>query len=461
VARKPSYDVESIRTVSTGGAPHAPARSIKLSIHAGPNVGAEATVGLRAITIGRSQAADFRVSDPTVSTFHVEVASVEGGVRVRDLGSRNGTLYAGARLTEAVVPSGAVLELGASRVKVELDAGFVAEAQKETSFCELRGESVAMRELFSLLRRLSRTDLSLVIEGATGTGKDLVARALHEQGPRAARPFVVLDCTAIPATLAESTLFGHEKGAFTGATDARGGVFEAADGGTVFLDEIGELSAELQPKLLRVLEQRQVTRVGSTRPRPIDVRVIGATWRDVRAMINQGSFREDLYYRLAQARVVVPPLRDRPDDIPVLVRHFLSQLPPGTRAARAIGEEALAELCRRDYPGNVRELRSTVVRVAVTAEGELITPADLVFERMLSGERAKAEGDAPLPDAEPSFGRFKDEKRMVIDEFERGYLERLLLRSGGNVSRAASVAGLERHHLRDLFRKHGLRGSDG
>jgi transcriptional regulator with PAS, ATPase and Fis domain len=204
----------------------------------------------------------------------------------------------------------------------------------------------------------------------------------------------VLDCTAIPSTLAESVLFGHERGAFTGASERRVGIFEAAEGGTVFLDEVGELPVELQPKLLRVLERREVVRVGSTTPRPVQVRVLSATWRDLRQMINQGRFREDLYYRLAQARVTIPPLKERADDIPLLVYHFLQRLPASTQGARAISQEALAELVRREYAGNVRELKSTVERAAMMAEGAVITSADLAFERMLSGERTPRRGGA-------------------------------------------------------------------
>jgi len=322
-----------------------------------------------------------------------------------------------------------------------------------------------MREFFSVLERVATTDLSLLLEGATGTGKELVARAVHAASPFARGPFVVLDCTSIPATLAESTLFGHEKGSFTGAHDRRVGVFEAAEGGTVFLDEIGELHLDLQPKLLRVLEHHEVTRLGSTQPRPVHVRVIGATWRDLRAMINQERFREDLYYRIAQARVCVPLLRDRIEDIPLLVRHFLARLPKHVQGARDISSDALLELTRREYAGNVRELKSTVERAAMTAAGDVITLSDLAFERMLSGHHddrsSRFEPSKPsVPPTSAELAKFKDAKRMLIDEFERDYLTRLLARMGNNVSRAATFAGIERHHLRDLFRKHGLMGDD-
>jgi DNA-binding NtrC family response regulator len=377
-------------------------------------------------------------------------------------------LYAGARIERAVVPPGATLEIGSSLVKVDLDAEFQQPVHDLHAFGELRGRSAAMAELFTTLSRLARTDLSILVEGATGTGKELAARGVHDASHYANGPFIVLDCTAIPSTLAESMLFGHEKGAFTGATERRLGVFEAAEGGTVFMDEVGELPLDLQPKLLRVLEQREVVRVGSTQPRPIQVRVICATWRDLRTMINQGKFREDLYYRLAQARVAITPLRERPEDISVLVSHFLSRLPPGTVGARTIAPEALAELLRRDYAGNVRELKSTVERAAMMAAGPVITPADLAFERMLTGERDRASaapstvGAPSLPPPPPNpLTPFKEAKKFVIEEFERDYLQRLLARTGGNLSRAAAMAEIERHYLRDLLRNRGLRSDDG
>jgi DNA-binding NtrC family response regulator len=224
----------------------------------------------------------------------------------------------------------------------------------------------------------------------------------------------------------------------------------------------------LQPKLLRVLERREVVRVGSREVRPVSIRVVSATWRDLRAMVNAQRFREDLYYRLAQARVSIPPLHERPDDVAMLVSHFLKGRPADTPGARGIAAEALEELCRRDYPGNVRELKSVVERAAATAEGPVITVADLAFERMLLGECRRVDAQQASPVARAShetddetLAPYKEAKRSVTDEFERKYLERLLERSGRNVTRAAQLAGLQRHSLRDLFRKHRLHVSDG
>ncbi len=433
------------------------ARGLHLSILAGPQAGEKVSLAGPKVILGRSLACDLRVNDPTASSFHVELSVDGNGVRVRDLGSRNGTLFQGARLDAAVIPSGSSLEVGSSIVRVDLDAPFETVSEELSSFGELVGESAVMRELFALLARLARTELSLLVEGPTGTGKELVARAVHAASAHAQGPLVVLDCTSIPRDLAESMLFGHERGAFTGATERRPGVFEAAGAGTVFIDEVGELPLELQPKLLRVLEQRTVTRVGDSKPIPIHARVVSATMRDLRARVNQKEFREDLYYRLAQSRVTMPALGERPEDVPLLVRHFLARIPASIEAARAISEEALAELTKKSYPGNVRELLNTVERAAMLASGGTILPADLAFERMLVGERARFGREMTSDGALPLF---KEAKRTLVDEFERDYLAELMTRVGRNLSRASVLAGIERHHLRELLKKHGLWGNE-
>ncbi len=440
-----------------------PAHGLRLTITAGPDRGRTSEFRQRKLVVGRAESADFQLADRTVSSFHAAIASSEGGIEVRDLQSSNGVLYAGARFEQALLPPGSVVQLGGTSIRVEL-AGSIERQEGETSFGGLKGNSASMRELFGTLARLAPTALSVLVQGPTGTGKELVARALHDASPRAGKPFVVLDCTTIPAALAESVLFGHEKGAFTGANERQRGIFEAADGGTVFLDEIGELPTDLQPKLLRVLEQRQLVRVGSTQPRPIDVRVISATWRDLRTAINKNRFREDLYHRLAQALVEIPPLEERRDDIPLLVEHVLRSLPSDKGCARSIDREALAELKSRAWPGNVRELRNVVERAAWTALSDVITAADLAFERRLSGERREAADPAtrppPPPGTSEAIDPFKSAKRTLIDEFERQYLQKLFTRTQGNISRAAQLAGVERHYIRTLYRKHGFRADE-
>ena len=438
------------------------AQPLRLSVQSGDSQECYVTTPGTTVVIGRSAACDIHINDPTASSFHAEIAACPGGVLVRDLSSLNGTLYRGARLESAVVPPGALLQLGSTVVRIDLESPVETPAEQQAVFGRLIAASRTMRELFSLLARLARTDLALLVEGPTGTGKELVARAVHQQSTHAQGPFVVLDCTAVPASLAESVIFGHERGAFTGADARRPGVFEAAADGTLFIDEIGELPLELQPKLLRALEQREVVRVGGARPIPIRARIISATWRDLRARVNQKLFREDLYFRLAQSRVAIPPLAKRPEDIPVLIQHFLDNLPASTVAARRIAPDALKELCRREFPGNVRELRHTVERAAMLAEGEVIAGSDLAFERMLMGERTRTQPAAATapPAADGNLPLFKEAKRTLIDEFESDYLQRLLTRTGRNLSRASALAGIERHHLRDLLRKHGLYEKD-
>jgi DNA-binding NtrC family response regulator len=432
--------------------PRTNASGVRVGVVAGPSMGAVA-VG-RKITLGRSRIADLSLSDFTVSEFHLEIAPHDGGIEVRDLESWNGTWFEGARIGRAVVPPGTTLLLGESAIRVDLANEPEPARPMRDSFHALLGRSTAMRELFGLLERLAPTELAVFVEGPTGSGKELVARALHDASPRARSPFTVLDCAALPASLAESVLFGHAAGAFTGAVAARAGVFEAADGGTVFLDEVGDLPLDLQPKLLRVLEQRQIVRLGENKPRAVSVRVVSATWRDLRKMVNQGQFRDDLYYRLAQTRLELPSLAERREDIEILAAEFLRRLPRKAACARSISREALSELRGRDYPGNVRELKNTIERAAYMADGPVIRPQDLAFERLL--ERGR---EPPAREEEPDDGsvpEFKGAKRTAVDDFEQAYLARLMTKTNGNIAMAAGLAGIERHYLRSLLKKHGL-----
>ncbi len=430
--------------------PRSAPAAVRAVVVAGASRGSTA-VGKK-ITLGRSRLADVTIADFTVSEFHVEIAASSDGIEVQDLDSWNGTHFEGARIQRAVVPRGATLSLGESTVRVDVVTEEQPSSAVRDSFRSLLGKSTVMRELFALLERLAATDLSVFIEGPTGSGKELVARALHDDSARGPEPFVVLDCAALPGNLAESVLFGHTTGAFTGAVAPRVGVFEAANGGTVFLDEVGDLPLDLQPKLLRVLENRHVTRLGDDRPRPISVRVLSATWRDLRRMVNQGAFRDDLYYRLAQTRVVLPSLAERREDIEALVAEVLRRLPRDASCARAISREALAELAKRDYPGNVRELKNIVERAAYMCDGPVVRPQDLAFERMLERRNEPRFDDS----GEDEVPEFKGAKRTAVDDFEHDYLQRLMARTDGNIAMAAARAGIERHYLRSLLKKHGL-----
>jgi len=315
---------------------------------------------------------------------------------------------------------------------------------------------VGMREIFASLERVAPSELTVLISGETGTGKELVARAIHRYSRRAEKPYVTQDCSAIPRELIESTLFGHEKGSFTGAVGQHHGCFEQAHMGTIFLDEIGELDLSLQPKLLRVLETKEIKRVGGDRNLDVDVRVVAATNRDIRAMINQGTFREDLYFRLSVIHVELPPLRDRRDDIPVLVRVFLDQLSerwfPGEGKRFEVTPEAMERLCSHPWPGNVRELRNTVERAASLADGTLLGPADFRVQARPTTSAAPSSAIAQVP-----LGmEFKDAKQKVVDQFEVAFLSALLEKHKGNITRCAQEAGLTRYHLRELLKRHGI-----
>lgn len=440
--------------------------ALRITVCAGPDAGSVGTAGQQAV-VGRGQTADIKLSDASISQFHAELRVTQQGISVMDLNSTNGTWLGGVRLERATIPAGTLLSIGQTVLRVDLARFSEEKAEPPSGFDKLVGSSPAMRSLYLLLARLARTDLSVVLQGETGTGKEEVARALHRQSARCQGPFVVLDCGALPETLAESILFGHERGAFTGAYDRRIGLFESAHGGVLFMDEIGELPLSLQPLLLRALQQREITPLGSTRPRRFDVRIICATWRELRALVNQGRFREDLFYRIAQSVVQIPSLTERREDISLLVEHFLRSLPRGAPAARSFSEGALALLAERPFPGNVRELRNIVERAALLAEASVVSAADLEIERAITGLRTRDsahvhdyEEAKPAQSPVGSLDLFKEAKQTAIEAFERAYLERLLRQAGRNLTRAAAFAGLERHNLRALLRKHGLYGSD-
>jgi DNA-binding NtrC family response regulator len=388
-----------------------------------------------------------------VSGVHLELRRVGERVHVRDAGSTNGTWLGPHRVTEMELASGGEIVVGSTTLRLELDdAAGTAQVSLQSSFGELVGQSTEMRELFATLERVAPKSLSVLVQGETGTGKEEVARALHARSTRASQPFVVIDATALPETLAESLLFGHEKGAFTGADQRRTGFFEAASGGTVFIDEIGELPAPLQSKFLRVLERQEVVRVGGNVPVKIDVRVVSATHRDLRHEIEASRFREDLYYRLAQVRVQLPPLRDRVEDIPLLCQKLLAGLAGGRDTPILIEQAAVDFLATQPWPGNVRELRNVLARAAALAHEGIIRRGDV------AGEGFGFRGTRQEREAMDLSGTFASAKDRAIERFESAYLAALMKRVGGNLSAAAREADVARHHLRDLLKKRGLYG---
>jgi DNA-binding NtrC family response regulator len=438
--------------VNTGIKLKAPGAGVpRLTAASGPGAGRSLAMTHALATAGRHSTNDLVLADPRVSGVHLELRRLGERIHVRDAGSTNGTWLGPHRITEIELAAGAEISVGDTLLRIDLDGGAIPAAlSPDESFGELVGHSTAMRELFATLARIAPKNIGLLIQGETGTGKEEIARAIHARSARAGQPFVVIDATSLPETLAESLLFGHEKGAFTGATERRVGLFEAAHGGTVLLDEIGELPAPLQAKFLRVLERHEVTRVGGQGTIKVDVRVIAATHRDLRHEIEAGRFREDLYFRLAQLRVLVPPLRDRAEDIALLCQKLLSSI-AGDRSIM-IESSALAHLAAQPWPGNVRELRNVLSRAAALCADDVIRRNDVAGEGF--GFRGTREERTAL-DVSGTFVLAKD---RAIERFESAYLAALMKRCNGNLSLAAREADLARHHLRDLLKKRGLYG---
>jgi len=462
-------------------------RKGKLVVMTGPDQGKQLEMVKTRVTGGRSIISDLVLADPAVSGTHFEVAARDDGYRLRDLNSRNGVYVGDLRIREAYLRTGTTFRIGHTQIQFQpLDDVVEIELSKADRFDAVIGGSPAMREIFAALEKVAPSDLTVLITGETGTGKEMVARGIHNLSSRRAKPFVVLDCGSIPRELIESTLFGHEKGSFTGAVGQHLGCFEQAQGGTIFLDEIGELDVGLQPKLLRVLEQREIKRVGGDRTIKVDVRVLAATNRDLREEVNKGTFREDLYFRLSVVHCELPPLRERREDVPSLANHFLRDVASRRGLTMTLSQDALAAMTAYAWPGNVREMRNVVERAAALSDGPVITRADLMFGReagpsplaahdlaqagtqgaqraaaQLSGAPAPADGPATFDPALFKAGLgFKQAKQTVVDAFEASYLSALLGRNEGNITRSAQEAGLTRYHLRELLKRHGLKGGD-
>jgi DNA-binding NtrC family response regulator len=397
--------------------------------------------------VGSAAGCALVLSDERVSGRHVEIRPDGGQFRVRDLGSTNGTWLEGARVEELLVPSGATLKVGRTFLRVQPQArSLELPPSASRRFGELVAESLAMREVFAVLELAARSDVTVLVTGETGTGKELVARAIHDASPRRREPFVVVDCGALPETLLESELFGHVRGAFTGAVGERKGAFQRADGGTLFLDELGAISPAVQARLLRALEAKTVKPVGADAERPVDVRVVAATPVDLATRVASGTFRADLLYRLSVVAVEVPPLRSRREDITAIAAELLKRR--GFVDAGPIRGPNLERLLVHRWPGNVRELRNVIERAVALTPGAVSFEGLRVSLEPLTGPPGPAAARVDLP--------FKEAKERSVGDFELAYLRAVHERFDGNVSAGARFAEVDRKHWRELLQKHGL-----
>ena len=412
----------------------------------GPERGEQVRLHGPPITFGSAPSCDLVLTDKTVSRRHAEaLLDDHGQTVVRDLGSTNGSFVQGARFKELEIGHGAEFKLGKTVLKYLPEEEAVEPVATDgEEFGALWGSDAKMRRLFSLLGDVAPTDATVLIEGETGTGKELIAEEIHRHSRRAGGPFVVFDCGAVPHELIESALFGHVKGSSTGALADRRGAFAEAHGGTIFLDEIGELALDLQPSLLRAIDKRAVRRVGANAYERVDVRVLAATNRDLREEVAKRAFREDLYYRLAVIRVHLPPLRERGRDIDLLAERFVAHF-AGDRPLRA-GPEELRRLRAYAWPGNVRELRNVIERACVLAKGDSLALDDAFSGGLVGAATPGIRTDLP----------FKEAKGQLVEHFEREYIVDLMKRHRMNLSAAAREAQIDRKHLRELIRKYGL-----
>jgi len=409
-------------------------------------------IGPETQVVGRNEACDLVLDDRKVSAVHMELVATERGVRVRDLGSRNGTSVGDTRIGEVYLTKKTTITCGDSVLEFNPTTPEQVSVSEVAEFGPLVGSSAAMRAVFERLRKAAPTELTVLIGGETGTGKELVAQAIHQASSRAHKPFVVVDCGSIPPSLAESALFGHERGSFTGAVDKRISPFAEADGGTIFLDELGELPVDVQPKLLRALAEQRIKSVGSNTYRPVNVRVLAATRRDLVREVNAGNFRSDLYFRVAQLKVELPALRNRLEDLPALIRRMMADF-GGSEAYDRITHDSLERLMRHDWPGNVRELRNVLERAIYMSQATGSKEIGVVT--LPTGHAAS---DAAFH-FEPEKS-YRETRAKYDGEFEKRYVKWLLGRHSGNISAAAREAKMDRKHLHDMAKKHGLRGNE-
>ena len=419
-----------------------PLRSGKLVVISGRDLQKAFGIDAKAVTIGSQDDNHCVLNDPTISRHHAVIEETGEGYVLRDLGSTNGTFLNGILIREAYLEYGSIIGLGNTRLQfVPLEERVDIPPSEERSFGDVLGGGLEIRRIFTMLKKISPSDVTVTVEGETGTGKELVARAIHSHSQRAKGPFVVIDCGSISKSLVESELFGHERGAFTGATQTRRGAFEMADGGTIFIDEIGELALEMQPKLLRVLEQREVRRVGGNEVFTVNVRVIAATNKDLASEVQKGRFREDLFYRISVVRIHLPPVRERREDIPLLARQFARELGELYRGGGdlTVSPEALEVLRHYQWPGNVRELKNVITRAMAMGSEKVLQLRDFIMPP--PSERA--------PSLDSMIGR-------TLEEIEKSAIMKTLKAHGGNKSAAARVLGIAYSTLYEKLKKYGL-----
>lgn len=442
-------DDSTLRAATAG----MPVRCIRLTLTG--ETGAVSTVftGER-VRVGSAQGNDLVIGHPTVSRFHLTLERDAADVRLTDLGSTNGTRVGAVLLRDSTVVVTQPTSLVLGDIALELGDGDVVmqPLYDDDELSGVRGRSPAMRRVFAQVQKLAQSDVSVLLIGESGTGKELIARAIHDLGPRRRAPFVVVDCAALPPSLFAAELFGHERGAFTGAERRRAGALERAHGGTVFLDELGELPPELQATLLGALERRSFLRLGGTESVPVDVRVVSATNRDLRREVNTGVFRLDLFYRVAVTLIEIPPLRRRPEDVPLLIRHFARELSAEADVDRLFPEPLVRELERYDWPGNARELRNVVASAIALDQSPSV---DHVGNSTAVASDAERAVDSDLDDL--LHTNYREARSALLQRFERRYLSALLDRSEGNVRRAAREGGINRSYLIDLLKRHGIK----
>jgi DNA-binding NtrC family response regulator len=431
-----------------GGRGSVPVTRVKLVVVAGPDAGLRHRLKQSTVRIGSGAGVDLRLRDRAVSRVHCELRLEGDRVRLVDLGSMNGTFVDGVAVRDADLVAGSALRIGDSHLVVEADPEMLEIAiSARDRFGLLLGTSLSMRRLYAALEKIVTGDGTVLVTGETGTGKELVARVIHDEGARRDQPFVAVDCGSMTEGLVEAELFGHVQGAFTGATADRRGLFEQADGGTLFLDDVGELPLSIQPKLLRVLETREVRRIGAASARAVDVRVIASTKTPLGRAVNDGTFREDLYYRLAVLEISVPPLRARRDDIPILAQHFHEHF---SGSGQSLSREIVASLVGRAWPGNVRQLRNVVER-GITVGWSAEESAQRAHPTGARGTATHG-GEIEVPVGLP----WREARVVWTEQFERVYARALLEKTRGNVTQAAALAGLQRRSLQRILAQLGI-----